>query len=168
MILRRMFVPMALVVAALVAATAVSAQMLWLTVEGPERAFTVQMPGTPEYKVSANVHSYSLARGPIEYVVQTVLYAPEVDLSKLQAVLDSALAGTAPALQGGKWDKVDTKQIQGAPATEALGTFRDGNAFRNLVVLKGRRLVSLGMRGPVGTTKFPDADRFFSSLKIAP
>ncbi len=154
--------------AALVVAAGAQAQALWLTVEGPERTFTVQLPGTPEYKVTPPLHSYSLQRGLIDYVVQSVSYPATVDVSQPRAVLQAALDGTAPHLVGGKWDKIDFKQVQGVPAVEAVGTFKDGNAFRNLVVLKGRQLVSLGFRGPTGTTKFPDADRFISSLRVNP
>ena len=164
MILFRLFA----LLAVLVVTASVQAQVLWLTVEGPERAFTVQLPGAPEYKVTAPLHSYSLTRGPIDYVVQSVAYPANVDVSQPRAVLQAALDGTAPHLAGGKWDKIDWKQVQGAPAAEAVGTFKDGKAFRNLVVLKGRQLTSLGFRGPLGTTKFPDADRFFSSLRVGP
>ncbi len=154
--------------AALVVAAGAQAQVLWLTVQGPERTFTVQLPGTPEYKVTAPLHSYSLQRGLIDYVVQSVSYPATVDVSQPRAVLQAALDGTAPYLVGGKWDKIDFKQVQGVPAVEAVGTFKDGKAFRNLVVLKGGQLVSLGFRGPTGTTKFPDADRFISSLRVNP
>lgn len=153
---------------ALVVAASVQAQVLWLTVEGPERSFTVQLPGTPEYKIAAPLHSYSLTRGLIDYVVQSVTYPTGVDVSQPRAVLQAALDGTAPHLAGGKWEKTEWKQVQGAPAVEALGTFKDGKAFRQLVVIKGRQLVSLGFRGPVGTPKFPDADRFISSLRVTP
>jgi len=140
------------------------AQILWLKVEGPDRAFTVEMPGTPEYKIVGQLHTYSLARGPIEYVAQSV----EVYAGPPREILQAALDGAAPHLAGGKWQRVDWKDVQAAPAVEATGALKDGNALRNLLVLKGRRLVSLGVRGPTGTVRFPDAEKFFASLRFAP
>lgn len=154
---------LALVASAVAVATA--AQVLWLKVEGPDRAFTVEMPGTPEYKLVAQLHTYSLARGPIEFVMQSV----EVGYAAPpREILQSALDGAAPHLAGGKWQRVEWREVQGAPAVEATGALTGGNVLRNLLVLKGRRLVSLGMRGPTGTTRFPDAERFFASLRFAP
>jgi hypothetical protein len=146
-------------------ATTAAAQILWLKVEGPDRAFTIEMPGTPEYKLVAQLHTYSLVREPIEFVMQSV----EVGYAAPpREILQTALDGAAPHLAGGKWQRVDWREVQGAPAVEATGALKDGNALRNLVVLKGRRLVSLGMRGPAGTTRFPDAEKFFASLRFAP
>ena len=154
-----------LALAASAVATATAAQVLWLKVEGPDRAFTVEMPGTPEYKLVSQFHSYSLVRGPIEFVMQSV----EVGYTAPpREILQTALDGAAPHLVGGKWQSVDWREVQGVPAVEATGALKDGNALRNLLVLKGRRLVSLGMRGPTGTTRFPAAERFFGSLRFAP
>jgi hypothetical protein len=148
----------------LLVATAAAAQLLWLKVEGPGRAFTVEMPGTPDYKIVGQLHTYSLARGPIEYVMQSV----EIQAAPPREILQGALDGAIPHLAGGKWQRVEWREVQGAPAVDATGALKDGNALRNFVVLKGRRLVSLGMRGPAGTTRFPDAERFFASLRFAP
>jgi len=145
-------------------AVAAEAQLLWLKVEGSDRAFTFELPGTPEYKVQGGLHSYSLTRGPIEYVVQSV----EVAAGEPRAVLQGALDGAAPHLAGGKWQRIDQRDVQGAPALEGNGALANGDVLRNLVVMRGRRLVSLGMRGPTGTTRFPDAERFFGSLRFAP
>jgi hypothetical protein len=158
-------------------ATSAVAQVFWLMIEGPERVFTVQMPDKPEYKISTlkspagtafALHSYLLTRGPIDYVVQTQTYPPDIDVSKPQAVLQAALDATATYLVGGKWDKIAWTQIQGAPAAEALGAFKDGRVFRNLVVLKGSQFYSVGFRGPQGMNKLADTDRFFASLKVTP
>jgi len=153
------------------------AQVFWLTIEGPQRVFTVQLPDKPEYKTSPlkspagtafTLHSYLLTRGPIDYVVQTETYPVDIDVVRPQAVLQAALDATAPYLATGKWDKIAWTQVQGAPAAEALGTFKDGRVFRNLVVLKGRQFYSLGFRGPLGMNKLADTDRFFASLKVTP
>ena len=166
-----------LTLAALLAAGDAAAQVFWLTIEGPERVFTAQMPGKPEYKISPlkspagaafALHSYSLTQGPVDYVAQTETYPSDIDISRPQAVLQAALDATTPYLAGGKWDKIAWTQVQGAPAANALGTFKDGRAFRNLVVLKGHQFYSLGFRGPPGMDKILDADRFFASLKVTP
>lgn len=158
-------------------ATSAVAHVFWLTIEGPERAFTAQMPDKPEYKTSPlrspagtafTLHSYLLTQGPIDYVVQTETYPSDIDVARPQAVLQAALDATASYLVGGKWDKVSWTQVQGAPAAEALGTFKDRRVFRNLVVLKGHQFYSLGFRGPLGMNRLADTDRFFASLKVTP
>lgn len=163
--------------AAMAFAVSAVAQVLWLTIEGPGRVFTVQMPDKPEYKISTlkspagtmfALHSYLLTRGPIDYVAQTETYPPDIDVAQPKAVLQAALDGTAPHLVGGKWDRIVWTQVQGAPAANALGMFKDGRAFRNLVVLKGHQFYSLGFLGPPGMDKIVDADRFFTSLKVTP
>ena len=152
-----------LAVPALAFVARAEAQVLWLKVEGPERAFTFELPGTPDYKIQGGLHSYSLTRGPIEYVVQAV----EVAEGDAAGVVQAAIDGTAPHLVDGRWQRIDRRQVHGSPAIEASGVLKNGNALRNLVVMKGRRLVSLGLRGPAGTTRFPDAERFFASLRFA-
>jgi hypothetical protein len=167
----------ALALAAFLAAGGAAAQVLWLTIEGPQRVFTVQMPNKPEYKISLlrspagtafNLHSYLLSNGPIDYVAQTETYPADVDVSQPRAVLQAALDAAAPYLASGKWDKIAWTQVQGAAAADASGTFKDGRIFRNLVVLKGRQFYSLGFRSPLGMDKITDADRFFASLKVTP
>lgn len=167
----------ALFLAILLAAGAAWAQVFWLTIEGPDRVFTVQMPDKPEYKTSPlkspagtafTLHSYLLTQGPIDYVVQTETYPPDIDVAQPQAVLQAALDATASYLVGGKWDKISWTQVQGAPAAEVLGTFKDRRVFRNLVVLKGHQFYSLGFRGPLGMNRLADTDRFFASLKVTP
>lgn len=148
--------------------TTAAAQALWLKVEGPERAFTFELPGTPEYKIQAPLHSYSLVRGPIEYVVQTVLYGPDVDLSHPRAAVQAALDGAAAHLAGGRWQQVFWQERYGTHSAEGTGLLKNGNALRYLAMLQGRRLVTLGMRGPTGTIRFPDAERFFASVRFAP
>jgi hypothetical protein len=159
MISRR--VVLALPAFAFVAPTA--AQALWLKVEGPERAFTFELPATPEYKVKDGLHSYSLLRGEIEYVVQSVVVAS----GEPRAVLQESIDVTAGYLAGGKWTRVDWLEVQGAPAVDATGPMRTGETVRNLLAMRGCRLVSLGLRGPLGVGRFPDAQRFFASLKFA-
>jgi hypothetical protein len=148
--------------AALTLPAAAFAQVLWLKVEGPNRAFIFELPGTPEYKIQDRLHSYSLVRGPMEYVVQGI----EIDVPQPRAVVQAALDGAAPSLAGAKWQKIDWRESPGMLVADANGTLKDGNAFRNLVALKGKQLVSMGLRGPAGTTRFPDADRFFNSLRF--
>lgn len=138
------------------------AQALWLKVEGPDRAFTFELPATPEYKVKGALHSYSLLRGPMEYVVQGV----SVPSGEPRAVLQEAIDDIERYLAG-KWTRVEWRQVQGAPAVEGNGPMRTGEVLRNLLVMRGRWLASLALRGPPGTTRFPDAERFFASLRFA-
>ena len=69
-------------------------------------------------------------------------------------------------MQGGKWTSVDWRDLQGAPAAESVGAMAGGNMLRQLVLLKGRRYVSLGYLAPADALRTPEADRFFKSLRL--
>ena len=154
---------------------AARAQVLWLKVEGPQRSFIVEMPAAPEYKITQqrsgsgtayDYHSYALNRGPIDYVVQTAIYPADVDTSKPQALLQFLLDATARNLAGAKWQQVGWMTVQGATAAEATGALPDGKSLRQILALKDHHIFILGVSGPAGTVKFPDADRFLKSLKL--
>src|SRR4029078_10664185 len=76
------------------------------------------------------------------------------------------LADRARSLEGGQWSKVDWRQTQGATAVESVGPLRGGNALRQLVMLKGRRFVSLAFLGPAASVNGREVQRFFNSLKL--
>jgi hypothetical protein len=67
---------------------------------------------------------------------------------------------------GGKWTSVDWRDVQGAPAAESTGSVQGGSVMRQLVVLKGRRYVSLAYLAPADSLRTPEADRFFKSLRL--
>jgi hypothetical protein len=143
----------------------------WYAVQVDGNAFTVEMPGVPDYRIvndaSARgtafaLHSYSLEAGGSSYVVQTALYPGDVDISDPRRLIQAALDERAKVLEGGKWSKVDWRNIAGAAAVESMGSLKGGNALRLLMLLKGRRLVSLAFMG----TADADAQRFFKSLKM--
>jgi hypothetical protein len=160
------------------AAWPASAQVIWLKVPGPDNSFHVEMPGTPEYKIATNTvpggtqtyqyHSFSLQRGPTQYVTQSALLPPPIDVSNPRKVLQEYLDGAARSLVASKWQQVNWTKLAGAEAGEARGAFDDRKSLRYLLVLKERRLVVMGLSGPPGTEKFPDSDRFFKSLAFSP
>jgi len=147
----------------------------WYGVEVEDNVFTVQMPGIPDHRIVNDVsahgtpfqlHSYSLDAGGFSYVAQSALYPGDVDAANPRAILQTALDRRARSLDGGKWGKVDWRHIQGATAVESEGPLRSGNSLRQLVLLKGRRFVSLAFLGPAGSVNSSEAQRFFNSLKL--
>ena len=147
----------------------------WYGVEVEDNVFIVQMPGVPDHRIVNDVdargtpfqlHSYSLEAGGFSYVAQSALYPGDVDAGNPHPILQAALDARARSLDGGKWTKVDWRQIQGASAVESIGPVRGGNALRQLVLLKGRHFVSLAFLGNAAAVNGADAARFFNSLKL--
>jgi hypothetical protein len=160
----------------LVMATAEAvAQSVWYAVRGADRSFVVDMPGEPVYKVIDTVspagtrfvfHSYSLDRGWASFVAQTALYPADIDVRQPRANLQAILDDRAQRLAGGKWSRVDWRDVQGAPAVESVGPIQGGPVLRQLVLLKGRRYVSLAYLAPAEALRTPEAERFFGSLRL--
>ena len=80
----------------------------------------------------------------------------------LQSVLDDR----AQRLVGGKWTKIEWREVLGAPAAESIGSVAGGSMLRQLVLLKGRRYVSLAGLGPADSLRTPEVERFFKSLRL--
>ncbi|MCX7365733.1 MAG: hypothetical protein NTV97_28455 [Alphaproteobacteria bacterium] len=147
----------------------------WYAVQVEDRAFTVEMPGVPDHRLlndaSARgtafvLHSYSLDLGGYSYVVQTALYPADVDVTRPRVLLQAALDERATALAGRKWTRVDWREMQGGAVADSTGPVPGGNAVRQLVLLKGRRFVSLAFLGASAGASGPEAERFFRSLKL--
>ena len=169
---RRSFLALPLVLAA---AEAKAQTATWFPVEGADKSFFVEMPGAPLYKAVDTVspggtafvyHSYSLEYRRLSFVAQSALYPADVDVRQPKLNLQSALDDRAQRLAGAKWTSVDWKTVQGAPGVESIGPLDGGNALRQLVVLKGRRYVSLGYLAPADAMRAPEAERFFRSLRL--
>lgn len=157
------------------AAGGAAAQSTWYAVRGPGNAFIVDMPGEPTYKVIAtqspggaafDYHSYSLEYRRLSFVAQTALLPPDIDLRQPRAYLQSVLDDRAQRLAGGKWTSVDWRDVQGAPAAESTGSVPGGTVLRQLVLVKGRRYLSLAYLAPADALRTPEADRFFRSLRL--
>jgi hypothetical protein len=56
--------------------------------------------------------------------------------------------------------------VQGAPAVESVGSVAGRSVLRQLIVLKGRRFVSLAYLAPADALRTPEADRFFKSFRL--
>ena len=143
----------------------------WYAVQVSDDGTTVELPGIPDHRIvndaSARgtafaLHSYSLEAGSTSYVVQTALYPADVDVSDPRRILQTALDDRARVLETGKWSKVEWRGM----AVDSTGLLKGGNALRQLVLLKGRRLVSLALMGPATGTNGAEAERFFKSLKM--
>ncbi len=185
---RRSFGALPLAFAALplaVAAGEALAQTTWYAVRGADRSFIVDMPGEPVYKVidtqspggaAFAYHSYSLDLGQASFVAQTALYPADVDVRQPRRNLQSVLEDRAQRLVGGKWTSVDWRDVLGVPAVESVGTVQSGSGpgtsgpggrvLRQLVLLRGRRYVSLAWLGPAGVLRSPEVERFFGSLRF--
>ena len=169
---RRSFLALPVV---LLAADAAAQSASWFPLEGADKSFFVEMPGAPVYKVLDAVsaggtpfayHSYSLDYRRLAFVAQSALYPADVDVRQPKLNLQTALDDRAQRLAGAKWTSVDWKTVQGAPAVESIGPLAGGNALRQLVLLKGRRYVSLGYLAPADAMRAPEAERFFRSLRL--
>ena len=148
---------------------------VWYAVRGVDNSFIVDMPGEPVYKMIDTVspggtpfvyHSYSLDYRRLAFVAQTALYPADVDVRQPKLNLQSVLDDRAQRLAGGKWTKIDWRDVQGAPAAESIGSVPGGSALRQLVLLKGRRYVSLAYLAPGDALRTPEAERFFKSLRL--
>jgi len=135
-------------------------QSVWYAVRGPDNAFIVDMPGEPVYKLIDTAspggtkfvyHSYSLDYRRLSFVAQTALYPAD---------------DRAQRLAGGKWARIEWREVLGAPAAESTGSVAGGNVLRQLVLLKGRRYVSLACLGPADSLRTPEVERFFKSLRL--
>lgn len=150
-------------------------QSVWYAVRGPDSSFIVDMPGEPLYKLIDTVspggtkfvyHSYSLDDRRLSFVAQTALYPADVDVRQPKLNLQSVLDDRAQRLAGGKWTKIDWREVSGAPAAESIGSVAGGSMLRQLVLLKGRRYVSLACLGPADALRTPEVERFFRSLRL--
>jgi predicted secreted Zn-dependent protease len=160
---------------AAMAASEVFAQSTWYAVRGVDHSFIVDMPGEPIYKVidtrtpagtAFAYHSYSLEYRRLSFVAQTALYPADVDVRQPRLNLQSVLDDRAQRLAGGKWTSVEWRDVQGVPAAESVGSVQGGSVLRQLVVLKGRRYVSLAYLAPADALRTPEAERFFKSLRL--
>jgi hypothetical protein len=173
-LVRREFVALPLAMAA-GAAIAQAQQTVWFAVRGADHSFIVDMPGEPVYKLIDTAspagtpfvyHSYSLDYRRLAFVAQTALYPADVDVRQPRLNLQSVLDDRAQRLAGGKWTKIDWRDVQGAPAVDSVGPLRGGSVLRQLVLLKGRRTVSLACLAPADALRTPEAERFFLSLRL--
>ena len=158
-----------------IAAAEAFAQSTWYAVRGVDHSFIVDMPGEPIYKVidtrtpgstAFAYHSYSLEYRRLSFVAQTALYPADVDVRQPRLNLQSVLDDRAQRLAGGKWTSVEWRDVQGAPAAESVGSVQGGSVLRQLVVLKGRRYVSLAYLAHGDALRTPEAERFFKSLRL--
>jgi len=147
----------------------------WYVVQVEGDAFTVEMPGIPDHRIVNDVsargtafalHTYSLESSGYSYVVQTALYPGDVDISQPRRLIQAAIDERAKVLETRKWSKVDWRDIAGSPAADSTGFLKGGNALRQLVLLKGRRFVSLAFMGAAAGMTGVEAERFFKSLKM--
>src|SRR5580700_4423698 len=150
-------------------------QSVWYAVRGVDNSLIVDMPGEPVYKLidtrSAGgtpfvYHSYSLDYRRLAFVAQTALYPADVDVRQPRLNLQSVLDDRAQRLTGGKWFKIEWREVSGAPMAESIGSVAGGSVLRQLVLLKGRRYVSLACLGPAEALRAPEVERFFRSLRL--
>src|SRR5216683_5493987 len=150
-------------------------QSVWYAVRGVDNSFIVDMPGEPVYKLIDTAspggtpfvyHSYSLDYRRLAFVAQTALYPADVDVRQPRLNLQSVLDDRARRLAGGKWTKIDWREVQGAPAADSVGPVPGGSVLRQLVLLKGRRTISLAYLAPADALRTPEAARFFQSLRL--
>ena len=154
---------------------AAAAQSTWYAVRGPDRAFIVDMPAEPTYKMVDSqspagtpftTHSYSLEVGALSFVAQGATLPADIDVGQPRAWLQAVLDDRAQRLAGGRWSRIDWRELQGAMVADAIGTVAGDGALRQLVLLRGRLTVSLAGLGPAAQMRSPTVERFFGSLRL--
>ena len=154
------------------------AQEAWQTVTSADGSFTVEMPpgklsyfadelktakGTP---YTSHQYLVDLGQGQVTYIAQSATFPDDSGIAQPRPFMEGFLTAQAKKLNGGKWSSVKWSTLQGAVTVEALGVEGETDK-RCLEALKGKNAYDLFYWGPLGTATSPDANRFFSSLKIA-
>lgn len=165
-------------VASMAAAVAISAGALaqagWHTMTGPDKSLTAELPVAPRYTptqlkspagAAYTMHQYIAEHGKALYVVQTMVYPPDINLADAKASLQVGLDKAAATLDGGRWANVMWLQAQGATAVDAIGR-QGGSDLRNFSLIKGRQFVALTYAGPPGSARSADVGRFVASLRV--
>ena len=151
------------------------AKSTWYAVRGPNKVFIVDMPAEPTYKVvdgaspagtRFTTHSYSLDLDGLSFVAQAATLPADIDLGNPRAWLQTVVDDRAQRLSGGRWARVEWRDLQGVPVVDAIGTVADGRTLRQLSLLRGRSTVSLACLGPAAQMRSQTVDRFFSSLRL--
>ncbi len=152
-----------------------AARSTWYAVRGPGKVFIVDMPAEPVYKVvdttspagtRFDTHSYSLDHGGLSFAAQAATLPADIDLGNPRAWLQAVLDDRAQRLSGGRWSRVEWRDLQGVPVADATGSVADGRQLRQLVLLRGRLTVSLACLGPAAQMRTQTVERFFSSLRL--
>ena len=176
MILRRLFLAVAATPSLAHAQGKLEIPAQWYAVKVEDNAFTVEMPGVSDHRIiddatprgtAFKLHSYTLETMDRSYLVQTAVYPSDAGAAQPRAVLQAALDARAASLMSRRWDRVEWHESEHRVSVESRGVLTSGKGLRQLVVLKGQRLISLAFLGSRGSLSSPDADRFFRSLKIA-
>lgn len=172
---RRRVLAALFVLAMLPASWPAAGQSVWYAVRGADHAFIVDMPGEPVYKAINAVsraggrytnHSYSLETARLSFVAQSALPSPDIALGDPRRALQAILDERAARLAGGKWSRIDWRQVQGSAAVESIGAVDGAHVLRQLVVVHGPRVVSLACLGAADAVHGADAERFFASLRF--
>jgi hypothetical protein len=155
-----------------------SAEDQWQTVTSPDGGFTVEMPpgkvfhfqdelktakGTP---YTSHQYLVDLGDGKVTFIAQAATFPDDSGISNPKSFLEGFLRAQGKKLNEGKWTSVAWGALQSAVTVEASGVegTTDKRCFE---AVKGKKAYDLFYWGPLGTAASPDANRFFSSLKIA-
>lgn len=165
---------MAVGVAGLLLVGGALAQNAWHTLTGPDRNFSIELPGGPQHTekemrtgagTAYTMHQYLFEAGTVAYLVQSAVYPKGVDISDLRSNLQTGLENAARKLDGGRWASFNWARHQGLAAIDALGT-REGQVVRSYAVMDARQILTLTYAGPPGTAHAPAVERFIASLRI--
>lgn len=100
------------------------------------------------------------------YIAQTATFPDDSGISQPKSFTEGFLSAQAKKLNGGKWNSVKWGTLQGAVTVEAFGVEGETEK-RCFEAVKGKNAYDLFYWGPRGTATSAEANRFFSSLKIA-
>jgi hypothetical protein len=150
----------------------------WQTVTSPDGGFTVEMPpgkvfhfqdelktakGTPYTSHQCLV---DLGDRKVTFIVQGATFPDDSGISNPKSFMEGFLRAQEKKFNGGKWTSIEWGAQQGAVTVDARGV--EGKTDKRCFeAVKGKNAYDLFYWGPPDTAASSDANRFFSSLRIA-
>lgn len=146
----------------------------WQTVSGPDGSFTAEMPDYPQYQERAQkspagtaytLRSYVIFESSRAFVIQTMTYPQDVDVSNPQVHLQKTLDIRERGVIVGKWASVTWKTGPGFTSVDLVGRSADRD-IHDYYLMKGSQLFYVFYSGPFGTAQSADVNRFINSLVV--
>ena len=147
----------------------------WQVVLGPDKAFTIEMPGEPakvvkpigpSAELSYLYYSYRLTLGSEQFGVETFELPSGKEAPQPRPALQQRANMAAAPLREKKWLMATWTEAPGMLSVAVLGVGVDEQVLRGLFVAKGRRFIIVLFGGPAGSEFAPSAERFISSFHL--
>jgi hypothetical protein len=146
-------------------------QETWQRLRLADGRFSIEMPDNAEHiaeqKPVANTtyisHRHVAKSGDLTFIVFSGVYPDSIDFSNTRKNLEYAIAAVAKKskIQSRFWRK-----IQGFDALEFTSIRDQKIESRSIALFAGHARISATVAGPVGSTSFPEAERFLNSIRV--